>query len=55
MSKTELKFVFHNPNTKEDTIHYITKILIEAGQKRIDKILDEYNSQPVMAESRDFL
>lgn len=55
MSKTELQYVFHNPNTKEDTIHYITKILIEAGQKRMDKILEEYNNQTVIAESRDFL
>lgn len=39
--KTELKFHFHNPNTKEETADYILKILIESNKRKMDRILRE--------------
>lgn len=39
--KTELKFHFHNPNTKEETADYILKILIESNKRKLDRILRE--------------
>ncbi len=39
--KKELDYRFHNPNTPEATADYILKILIEANQKRIERILEE--------------
>ena len=39
--KTELKFHFHNPNTKEETADYILKILLKANKRKLDRILRE--------------
>lgn len=41
LKKTELKFHFHNPNTKEETADYILKILLKANKRKLDRILRE--------------
>lgn len=37
--KQKLNYRFHNPNTPEATAEYIIKILIEANQKKVERIL----------------
>lgn len=40
LGKPKLEFIFHDPNTKEDSIHYITKILIDSGMKKLEGVLN---------------
>lgn len=43
--KSKLNIRFHNPNTPEATADYISKILIQVNQKKIEKILQEEASK----------
>lgn len=44
MKKTKLNIVFHNPNTDEDTIKYLTQVFAEVSLNRVVEELGERNS-----------
>lgn len=43
--KQKLHIRFHNPNTTERTIEYITKILIEANAPKLERAIQAYAEQ----------
>lgn len=32
---------FHNPNTTEDTIKFLTKIFVEVNMRKLERVLQE--------------
>ncbi len=52
--KHKLSFHFHNPNTPEDTVEYITKILTQANLPKLEKAIrdskDQNTSENIDAE-----
>jgi hypothetical protein len=39
MKRMKLDFRFHNPNTTEETIDYMLKILVDVNKRKVEEIL----------------
>jgi len=49
LKKQKLKFTFHNPNSKEETVKYLSKLLAEAAVCKVVKAQEvEYNKQKIL-------
>ena len=52
MKKTKLNIRFHNPNTEKETIQYIAKIFIAVGVQRLEKEVENYNSELKLTKAK---
>ena len=39
--KQKLKFRFHNPNGEEETVEYLTKVLVQANLPKLERAIRE--------------
>ena len=39
MKKQKINYRFHNPNSTEDTINFVLKILIEANRSKVERAM----------------
>ena len=53
MKQRKLNYRFHNPNSAEDTIDFLCKLLIEANAGKVERAIEEAASK--CAEESDYI
>lgn len=48
MEKPKLNYRFHNPNTQDETIKYISKIFMDVCQNKLEQKLKEIAEQQTL-------
>lgn len=48
MKKTKLNYTFHNPNTEEETIKYISKVFTDVSKNKFERVLREIAEQEII-------
>ena len=52
LNRTKLNYRFHNPNSAEDTADFLSKLLIEANARKVERVIEEAVLYP---ESKDYI
>lgn len=53
MKQRKLNYRFHNPNSAEDTIDFLCKLLIEANTGKVERAIEEATSK--CAEESEYI
>lgn len=48
MARPKLNYRFHNPNTPEETVKYISKVFMEVCQNKLEQKLAEIAEQQIL-------